>query len=306
MPKKKKKWILLPGIKTFCIIGIFSCLHFCQSWAQTTATDSLDKKKLNQLVLGTAAGNALVMTALGSIWYADQPAQPFHFFDDSREWKQMDKMGHFQSTYHLSNFFYHSLQRTGLNQRKSNLWGSLAGFFLVSQIEIFDGFSAGYGASWSDIGFNAAGAILAFGQNQFLEKPFINPKFSFHRTHMAPLRPDLLGNGWHEEWVKDYNGQTIWLSFDIHQIVKSCPKWLNLALGYGANNMLSANDQANLDLGYDPYRQYFLSIDFDFSYLKSKSSFLNVLLYFINMIHLPAPALEYNRVSGLGFHWFYF
>lgn len=305
MQKKKKRWTLSPGIKSGLLV-LFFLFFYSALVAQDDNKDSLDHKKLKRLIIGTAVGNAVTMTALGSIWYADQPSQPFHFFDDSQEWKQMDKFGHFYSSYHLSNFLYHTLQNTGLEQRKSNLWGSLAGFLLISQIEIFDGFSAGYGASLSDISFNATGALLAFSQNHFLEKSFIYPKYSFHRTSLAPLRPELLGNGWQEEWVKDYNGQTIWLSFDMHQLVKGVPKWLNLAIGHGAHNMISADNKSSLALGYDPYRQYYLSLDFDLSYLKSKSSLLNSLIYFVNMIHLPAPALEYNRVSGLNFHWFYF
>ncbi|MFW5761891.1 MAG: DUF2279 domain-containing protein [Cyclobacteriaceae bacterium] len=299
---------LLPGNNFFLLAFILLYFIFNPSYlvAQVYKKDSLNHTKLRNLVIGSVAGNAIIMTALGTIWYADQPSQPFHFFDDSKEWKQMDKMGHLQSTYHLSNFYFNRLQKIGVEKNKANFWGSLTGFLLISQIEVFDGFSAGYGASWSDLGFNAVGSLLAFGQHYFLEKPLINPKFSFSRTSYAPLRPELLGNGWHEEWLKDYNGQTIWFSFDLHQIIKPCPKWLNLALGYGAQSMVSADDNTNLSLGYDPYRQYYLSIDFDFSYLKSRSSLLNALIYFVNMVHLPAPALEYNRVSGLNFHWFYF
>ena len=48
----------------------------------------------------------------------------------------------------------------------------------------------------------------------------IYPKFSFHRTDYAPLRPDVLGDGLAEEIFKDYNGQTYWLSFDMDKFIK--------------------------------------------------------------------------------------
>lgn len=298
----------LPDIK-ICFLALCISSHFIFPpfiFNGQAQNDSLNTKKLKNLAIGTAIGNAVAMTALGTIWYADQPSQSFQFFDDSREWKQLDKMGHFQSTYHISNFYYKALRNTGLSSYKSNLWASLTGFLLISQIEIFDGFSSGYGASWSDLGFNAAGALLAFGQNHLLDKPFINPKYSFQPTPLANIRPELLGDGLLEEWLKDYNGQTFWFSFDMHQVINKWPKWLNLALGYGGYNLISADDQTNIALGYDAYRQYYFSLDFDFSYIKSKSGLLNAFIYFINMIHLPAPSLEYNRTNGLTFHWLYF
>ena len=63
------------------------------------------------------------------------------------------------------------------------------------------------------------------------------PKFSFHTTKYASLRPNVLGSSLSEEIFKDYNGQTYWLSVNLHSFFKSSklPKWLNLAAGYGAD-----------------------------------------------------------------------
>jgi hypothetical protein len=84
------------------------------------------------------------------------------------------------------------------------------------------------------------------------------------------------------------------------------PKWLNLALGYGVQNMIYASDHQNEIAGYDAYRQYYLAIDFDLSYLSGRSKFLNTMLYLVDLIHLPAPALEYNRADGFKFHFLKF
>jgi hypothetical protein len=47
--------------------------------------------------------------------------------------------------------------------------------------------------------------------------------------------------------LKDYNGQTYWLSVNLHSFYKGSkiPKWLNLAIGYGANGMLTGNGENN-------------------------------------------------------------
>jgi hypothetical protein len=50
-----------------------------------------------------------------------------------------------------------------------------------------------------------------------------------------------------EQMLKDYNGQTYWLSVNLHSFYKGSkiPKWLNLAIGYGANGMLTGNGENN-------------------------------------------------------------
>jgi hypothetical protein len=84
------------------------------------------------------------------------------------------------------------------------------------------------------------------------------------------------------------------------------PKWLNLALGYGVNNMVYASDIQNELAGYDAYRQYYLAVDFDLSYLAGNNKLLNTMLYLVDLIHLPAPALEFNRKDGVKFHFLQF
>ena len=61
-------------------------------------------------------------------------------------------------------------------------------------IEIMDGFSEAYGASWSDVVANAAGAALSGAQLLAWHQIRIHPKFSFRRTPLASLRPHLLGS----------------------------------------------------------------------------------------------------------------
>jgi hypothetical protein len=76
------------------------------------------------------------------------------------------------------------------------------------------------------------------------------------------------------------------------------PKWLNIGLGYSVENIVWARDKIN------PYRQYFLSLDLDLTHIRTNNMLLRSLLYGINMIHLPSPALEMNK-NRMKFHWFY-
>ena len=171
-------------------------------------------------------------------------------------------------------------------------------------IEIFDGFSDGYGASAGDLLADAAGPAFFLGQKLAWNEIRIHPKFSFRRTGYAQLRPELLGDNLLSEVVKDYNGQTYWLSFDVDKF-RAFPAWLNLAVGYGAHDMIYARDRQNQQQGYQPYRQYYVALDFHLTAIRSRSPWIKALLYLLNTVKLPSPALEFTR-DRTKFHPFYF
>jgi len=137
------------------------------------------------------------------------------------------------------------------------------------------------------------------------------PKFSFHTTPYASARPEVLGSSLSEQILKDYNGQTYWLSANIHSFAKSSviPKWLNLAFGYGAEGMITANDDF-INTIFLPeskrYRQFYLSLDVDLTKIETKSHFVKTLLTVINCIKIPAPTIEIKGSGGTKFHLLYF
>lgn len=257
---------------------------------------------MNTLLVSSGAAYSVSLIALNNLWYSDHPKEPFHFFDDSGEWLQMDKLGHFYSTFHLSSAGSRAFTWTGMNEKKSALWGSALGVAFMLPIEIMDGFSSEYGASGSDLLANFLGAGFFLGQDVLWQQTRIHPKFSFAHSGIASMRPEVLGKNGREEIFKDYNGQTLWLSFDMYSLSGIKPKWLNIALGYGVENMLNGRGTAVDGLIDSAYRQYYLAIDFDLTHIKSKSKVVNTLLYFVNLIHLPAPTLEYNSQNKFIFH----
>jgi uncharacterized protein YfiM (DUF2279 family) len=244
------------------------------------------------------------MMGLSKLWYSQSPHQSFRFFNDGAEWKQVDKLGHFYSAFHLAAIGSQTVQWCGHPVRKSDKVGALTSFVVMSSIEIFDGFSAGYGASATDLAANVCGAAFFLGQRIGWNEIRIHPKFSFHQTSLASQSPDLLGTNFSSQLLKDYNGQTYWLSVDADKFIRF-PKWLNIAAGYGANDMVHAHDSENLQAGYRSYRQYYLGLDFDLTAFKSKSKVLNTLIFFLNMVRLPAPALEFSNGKIKG-HLLYF
>lgn len=274
------------------------------TFAQTDST--VNKKKL--IIASTSVGVAYAasMIVLGNAWYSDAPRTSFHFFNDAPEWKQMDKAGHFFSGFHLSDNTSLVLRSCNVQKRKSDFIGAVTGAVIMSSIEVFDGYSAAYGASVSDIAANLTGSMFYLGQSWAWNEVRIHPKFSFHHTSLSGQRPDVLGSGM-SEILKNYNGQTLWLSVDVARFAKNSnwPKWLSVAGGYGAENMLYARDSQNLAAGLKPYRQYYISLDVDLTAIPTRSKFLKTVFRLANMVKIPAPALEFST-HGVKAHALYF
>lgn len=254
------------------------------------------------LVSGSlASASAVSFYGLSAVWYKDD-RQPFTFFNDNHEWKQMDKIGHFTTANNLTLITSGFFQWSGISKRKSAFLG--AGYALVytSTIEIFDGFGKGYGFSVMDVVANVAGASTAVGKEFSDVMCFPVFKFSAHTTSLAHLNPSLLGGTVPERLLKDYNGQTYWIS--IPSLIKKMP-WFCVSVGYGASDMVRARDEQNQALGYNPYRRYLLSADIDLSKVKTRSCFLKGVFSAFRFIKMPFPAVEYSK-SRILFHPFYF
>lgn len=275
----------------------------------TQQLHKINPARLRTLVIGSSALYGAALVGLNEVWYKNNPRSSFHFFDDSQEWKQVDKVGHFYGAYHFSLGASRAFRWTGLSEKKSVFWGAMTGILVMTPIEIFDGLSTEYGASLSDFFVNIGGSMFLLGQHALWNETRIHPKFSFHRTKFPTQRPELLGKSFSEEIFKDYNGQTHWFSVDVDKFLPKgnrYPKWLNIAVGYGAENMIFARDHQNIEKGLNPYRQFYLSPDIDLTSIKTKNKLLKTLLFFVNMFHLPAPAISFSSAKGVQFHsWYY-
>ena len=276
-----------------------------------TPSDTLNKNRQNTVIITEAALASATLIGLNQVWYADYPKSDFHFINDNDEWLQMDKIGHFYSAYHLGRFGAEALNWSGASPKKQLIYGAGLGFAFLTAVEVLDGYSAEWGASSGDIIANATGTALYVSQELLWKEQRITPKFSFHTTSYAKLRPDVLGNSLNEQILKDYNGQTYWLSANLHSFAKQSkiPRWLNVAFGYGAEGMISGNNQnENPDSLQNPVRlrKIYLSFDVDFTKINTKSHFLKTVFSVFNTIKIPAPTLEYTANKGFKAHLFYF
>ena len=321
---------------TTVLLSIVYCLlsiaYSQDSLSFFAPSNEFNKKRFAAAVSVQAIGYGGSLALLSTAWYKDYPHSGFHSFDDTPEWLQMDKAGHFITSWYLGRMGSNMYEWSGVKKKKAVLYGALSGWGYLTAIEMMDSFSVGWGFSWSDFGANTLGTGLIIGQ-KLLPRYYdsmprllsgfsrMSIKFSFHQTVFPSYRSELLGKNISEQIIKDYNGQTYWLSFNISSFLWSeggkrinesrFPKWLNIAFGYGGERMITGRDNEFVTLEdgstiwMERHRQYYFSLDIDLSRIKTKSHFIKTLAETFCFIKIPAPALEFNKF-GMKFHPLYY
>ena len=317
-----------------CIRFIFMafCLWFAfgaqaqqkKSVSFFTASDTVNRHRVHAVCIGQAGIWAGSLLALNQAWYAHYPRSAFHFFNDNHEWLQIDKTGHAWSAYWGAQFSASLFRWSGLSRQRSALYGAGMGIAYESVIEILDGFSKKWGFSYGDMLANTSGSLLFASQEMAWGEQRIEFKFSTHRYQygdpMLQARADnLFGKSLPERVLKDYNAQTYWLSLNLHSFMKQSkfPKWLNLAVGYGADGLYGGFDNVQRDdnnqvvlntSGQAVFdrrdlarvRQFYLSPDIDLSKIEIHGRRPKLLRMLNGLkIKFPMPALELNSLG----HW---
>ncbi len=242
---------------------------------------------------------------LNQAWYQQYNTSQFHFFNDNDEWLQMDKCGHTLTTYQTGRLMMNAMEWAGYTKKKQLVIGGLSGFAYMSAIETMDGYSQGWGFSWGDMSANILGSGLAIGQKILWNEQRIQLKFSYASSSYAQYNTSLLGKSFSQQILKDYNGQTYWLSINPSAFMKpetKFPKWLNIAVGYGANGMIGAvnnnmiiTDKDGNVINFNRYRQCYLSLDADLTRIKTKSKVLKTIFSCLNIIKIPFPNIEFSE-----------
>lgn len=312
------------------LILVFFSVQFSNIHAQVknnfnflTNADTVDKKRLKLVGIGQAGVWAGSLIALNHAWYSGYPRSKFHLFNDLGEWQQVDKIGHMYSAYWLAQSSGSLFKWSGVNAKRAALYGAGMGIAYESVIEILDGFSAQWGFSLGDMLANTSGSLLYAAQEVAWSEQRIQLKFSSHRVSynevdLVKCANQKYGSSFVERTLKDYNGQTYWLSANIWSFAKKSnfPKWLNIALGYGAQGMMGGYN----NVWTDPesgriynrsdivrIRQWYLAPDIDLSKIKIKGKVPKVFKMLNGIkVKFPLPTLEYNTSGKFKAHLLYF
>lgn len=278
-----------------------------------------NKKRVKLVTAGNIIGYSGAMVGLYSAWYSKYPQTNFHFFNDNREWQQVDKVGHAFSAYAESYGSMEMWRWTGVSRKQRILLGGLSGAAYQTVIEVLDGFSEGWGWSWGDFGANIFGSGVLVGQELAWDEQRVRFKFSFHKKkygspQLNSRADELFGKTQQERFIKDYNAQTYWLSANLKSFMpkSNLPGWLNVAVGYGAEGMFGGhenvwkNGTTTIDrTDIKRYRQWYIAPDIDLNRIKTKSKVLKFTLGILNVLKFPAPSLEFSN-NKVRWNWLHF
>ena len=261
------------------------------------------------------------MIGLYAAWYQKYPQSRFHTFNDWDEWLQMDKIGHTYSAYIMSRYSLELWKQTDLSRKKKIWIGGLSGAVYQTVIETLDGFSEQWGWSWTDIGANMIGSGSLIAQELAWNEQRIQFKTSFHKMSYEDAALNersnkIFGKTLAERSLKDYNGQTYWISGTIHSFFpeSKIPAWLQVSIGTGVDGLFGARENLARDVnGYITFdrssfpriRQWYLAPDIDLTKIKTKRKGIKTALFILNALKFPAPTLELSN-SKLKIHWLYF
>lgn len=262
-------------------------------------SDTLNNNRKKAVIITESIGAGIALIGLNQLWYDDYPRSSFHFYNDNDQWLQMDKMGHTFSSYYIGKMGMDALAWAGESKKNQLIYGATLGFVFLTVIEVFDGFSEEWGFSTGDVAANAIGTGILIGQELLWDEQRFQLKYSFHQTDNPQYWEETLGEDLLQQSLKDYNGQTYWLSMNIWSFFKDSnfPKWLNFAIGYGIKGYDGSSSKK--------YRQFYSSFDVDLTKIKTNSAFLSTVFNVFNFLKIPAPTLEYSE-NNFKFHLLYF
>jgi hypothetical protein len=305
------------------IILLTTLFVFLSAAAQDSLAlpNSVYKNNTRKWIIGgiSATSYAGSLVLLNETWYKNYPKTSFHTFDDAKEWQQMDKLGHAWSAYNLNRGLTTAWRWAGASDNSAIFLGSGSAFSYLMIIEFLDAHSAEWGWSWADVGANTFGSTLYAAQELGWQEQRLLLKYSGHVNNYNDLQyraDELFGSSTAERLLKDYNGQTYWLSANVKAFLpeSNLPSWLNIAVGHGASGMFggfenkAVDDDGNITFDRTDirrYRQWYISPDVDFSKIKTNSKAVKTVFTILNMLKFPAPALELSK-GKLRLHALYF
>lgn len=306
---------MLKSLHTFLLI-----LFVANSTISFSQNDSTPQPNYRNRKIILAASSAAItggsLVYLTKAWYLQYNNGNFHVFNDNGEWLQMDKAGHFWSTYNSGRLMMDAFDWAGYTKKQKLLYGGTMGFAYMTCIEVMDGFSEGWGFSYGDMAANSLGCASAISQEAVWNEQRIFVKYSYHKSIYPDYNPALLGKNVSQKILKDYNAQIYWISFSPFAFIKKetkLPKWLALSFGYGASGMVRGKEDfitytsnntplVEYTIQFERIRNFYFSLDIDLTKIKTRSKVMKTIFTCLNTIKVPAPALSFNKY-GSTFYW---
>jgi hypothetical protein len=273
----------------------FIVLTKCNAYQKDTLTNSSQSEVHPERLAIVLSGSALILTAAHiqnyNSWWKGERSR-FHFSDGGIRTLSADKAGHFYFTYVSSDLLNRSFYWAGVERSKSLLYAAAISLSFQLYVETEDGFTKALGFSGGDALADIAGAL--YPTLQYYVPWFEDVRFKWSCYPSARFRA-----GSYQTIIDDYESMYFWLSLGrkvFPSFTESIlPSFLCIAVGYGVTG-LDRSDGGN--------RELFIGLDYDFTRLPGRGSFLTAVKQIMNYIHFPAPTIRVTpRVILYGFHF---
>ncbi|MBX2921213.1 MAG: DUF2279 domain-containing protein [Chitinophagaceae bacterium] len=287
--------------KLFLIWGLSCLLVSANAQYFLPPSDTYRPDRLKKVVITEVAISTAVSVGLYYLWYKKFPRSKFHFFNDNREWLQMDKIGHATTAYNIGVLQYDMMRWCGVKKNDAIVIGSATALGGLTIIELLDGFSTHWGFSKGDMLANLVGTAIFASQQRWWDQQRISMKFSAHLSPYAQYHGGELGKSFASRILKDYNGQSYWLSFNIKSFLPASsgfPAWPAISLGYGADGMIGGHENPPAVKGvsvpsFERTRRFMISPDADLFRVRSAAP-VDAATYMLKSFKFPAPTFEIN------------
>jgi uncharacterized protein YfiM (DUF2279 family) len=304
-------------LKAETLFILMACFMVSNTFAQAdffAPAPKYNPQRLTGVVITESVIGVATTIGLNYLWYKKFPHSRFHLFNDNNEWLGMDKVGHATTAYNIAAIESDIMHWCGVKKGPAALIGTATALGFMTMVEILDGHSAAWGFSKGDMLANISGCLLFGGQELLWGQQRMSLKYSYHHTIYSKYNPAELGSNTPQRMLKDYNGQTYWLSANIASFLPAAanfPKWLNISAGYGAEGMTGASKNPLEVNGHSipafkRYRQFYLAPDADLYRIDNISPLASTLFKLNRTVKMVAPTIEWNEIQHLRFHWLYY
>jgi hypothetical protein len=217
--------------------------------------------------------------------YANQV--PWHWSNDPPYAMHIDKFAHFDLSAAGSEGVAWAYKSAGVKPETAVWLG--AGFtfldgVLVEMNDAQHGWSAEYGFSPGDATGDLIGSALPVLRYYY-------PFFNRLSTKISLWPSDALKQGAYKTIADDYESQFFWLSWDVHDVTP-LPSWMNIALGFSAESLLTA-DFLPSRKGTTPYTDVYISPDINLGGIPIEGEFWRVFTSIMSYVRIPLPALQF-------------
>jgi len=258
---------------------------------KNTTKKQIQNYKVNYIKVGAITGATAgafwwLHNYQQNAWWKDQRG-PFHVANDWAYSMSADKFGHFFDGAFIQALYRGAFEWAGFSPTAAQWMGAAFSIAYMTDIEIEDGFATQWGFSPGDQICNVTGALYPVVQYYWAPLRSFNLKWSYYPSY------ELSNGDKNGAFLDDYNGQTMWLSVNVHDFLgkkaqKFWPDYLNVVVGRGVNNY------ENFDTRYS---DYYLGLDLNWEKIIPGNS--KFMLWFKNVINhfrfFPLPALRFNK-----------